>query len=394
MHIILRALALIGALAAPIALGAQDIDRLTEAASSGDAAAQYMLAERYQTGDGVLQSYARAAQWFALAAEQGDHRAQYELGRQLVGGLGVAADPSVGLALLRAASESGDRDHLFALGQALQAGVGTQPDPSSAAQAFGAAVDAGSDEAAVALALLHYAGDGVEQSVAKTIELLTGPAERGNATAQNNLGLIYARGDAGTTDYETAFKWFNMAAESGLTEGLRNLAAMYENGFAVPVDETRAQALLRQAAAGGSSALTYFSDSRLAVPDPQEIERYARAASVGDPISNFNLAMVLVVQPQVGGPEMRAAAGAFQTAARRGIPAAMANYGLMMFEGRGVLQDFVEGYAWMTVAVSMGLPGALESRDKLAQVMTVKQINQAQGLSERLWQDITGRAAQ
>jgi TPR repeat protein len=116
------------------------------------------------------------------------------------------------------------------------------------------------------------------------------------------------------------------------------------------------------------------------------------AAQSGDPIASFNLGLALMATEEISVAQQRAAADAFALAARRGLPAAMANYGLMFFEGRGVLQDFTEGYAWLTVAVSMGLPDALELRDQLGRSMTVGQINAAQSLAEGLWQEITGRA--
>ena len=64
----------------------------------------------------------------------------------------------------------------------------------------------------------------------------------------------------------------------------------------------------------------------------------------------------------------------------------MANLGLLHFEGRGALQDFVEGYKWMTLAAVSGIPGVIESRDRLAGRMTPAQINEANAAADAAWQ--------
>ena len=50
-----------------------------EAASQGDAYAQFMLGECYRNGDGVKKNTAIAIKWYCLAAEQGNEKAQQRL---------------------------------------------------------------------------------------------------------------------------------------------------------------------------------------------------------------------------------------------------------------------------------------------------------------------------
>jgi TPR repeat protein len=49
-------------------------------AESGNPYGQYMLGNRYETGFGVPQDYANAADWYRKASEQGYAAAQYSLG--------------------------------------------------------------------------------------------------------------------------------------------------------------------------------------------------------------------------------------------------------------------------------------------------------------------------
>ena len=146
--------ALIAGLATLGAVHAQSLDKIIAGAEGGVAEAQYLLGERYRTGTGVLQNYARAAAWHLAAAEQGDLRAMHKLGRLLISGLGVSADPVNGIALLEQAANSGDGEALFDLASAYEQGVAGEPDYENAIAVYEIAVSRGSQDAAVSLANL------------------------------------------------------------------------------------------------------------------------------------------------------------------------------------------------------------------------------------------------
>ena len=54
-----------------------------EQAETGDAAAQLRLAQLYESGQGVLQSFVEATSWYSEAARQGSVPAQARLGKLL-----------------------------------------------------------------------------------------------------------------------------------------------------------------------------------------------------------------------------------------------------------------------------------------------------------------------
>jgi uncharacterized protein len=58
----------------------QSVAELRKMAESGNPYGQYMLGYRYETGFGVPQGYASAADWYLKASEQGYAAAQYSLG--------------------------------------------------------------------------------------------------------------------------------------------------------------------------------------------------------------------------------------------------------------------------------------------------------------------------
>lgn len=68
------------------------LGKIREAAESGDAKAQYDLAEMYRHGDEVPEDSAEAAKWFERAANQGDMAAQYSLVAPYIKGDGVTKD--------------------------------------------------------------------------------------------------------------------------------------------------------------------------------------------------------------------------------------------------------------------------------------------------------------
>lgn len=381
------ALLLAAALCLAGPLAAQTLDALMERAKAGDGAAQFELAERYRQGSGVVQSYGTALTWYTAAADNGDARALNGLGALYIEGLGVEPDPQRGFDYLAAAARSGEAEHLFDLGAAHEKGLGTPVDPAKAAEFYERAAEQGLVEAAVSLGLLYQDGVGVAQDFARARDLYIGPAEAGHARAQNNLGLLYVRGNGVAQDFGIAATWFSRAADQGLPTALNNLGALYDNGFGVELDEERAKALYRLAAqisAGAAPGLAapYF-DPRFAAPQPVLLGEYIAAAELGDPVGAY-LAGYLIYANAASADNLGRAAELFDLAAARGVPAAMVNLGLLSFEGRGVLQDYVTGYKWLTLAAAR--QGDLAGlRDAFAAKLTASQINEAAEQAELAW---------
>ncbi len=69
-----------------------DVTKLRVMAAQRNADAEYVLGERYQTGDGVPQDLKAAVEWYLKAARQGHAHAQYRIGGCYEQGRGVAQD--------------------------------------------------------------------------------------------------------------------------------------------------------------------------------------------------------------------------------------------------------------------------------------------------------------
>ena len=76
-------------------------------AEQGEADAQYNLGDCYYNGNGVEQSYSKAAKWYRLAAEQGHAKAQYNLGVCYAFGDGVEQSYTEAVKWYKKAAEQG-----------------------------------------------------------------------------------------------------------------------------------------------------------------------------------------------------------------------------------------------------------------------------------------------
>ena len=117
-----------GLLAAALAVGAAQTAGIDPAllarANAGDAAAQVQVAQAYETGGQVKQSYAQAAAWYHKAADQGNVPAEIHLASCYRDGRGVVRDMEQAAGWYRKAAEQGDAGAQGTLGLLYSIGQG------------------------------------------------------------------------------------------------------------------------------------------------------------------------------------------------------------------------------------------------------------------------------
>jgi len=59
---------------------------------------------------------------------------------------------------------------------------------------------------------------------------------------------------------------------------------------------------------------------------------------------------------------------------------------LMYYEGEGVLEDYVQAYAWWSIAATRGHKRAKKNKGIVKEKMTPAQIAEAQKLSSEYWE--------
>lgn len=162
---------------------AEDIPELRALASQGDTETQYRLALRYQTGRGVAQDYAAAANWFRAAADQGHAGAQYLLGVAFATGRGTEQDRAQAAEWYTRAAEQGHARAQYQLGDAYSDGRGVAKDYAWAARWFGKAARQGHTEAQFSLGVVNAAAQGVPRNDAEGYKWLSLAAAEGHELA-------------------------------------------------------------------------------------------------------------------------------------------------------------------------------------------------------------------
>ena len=177
------------------------------------------------------------------------------------------------------------------------------------------------------------------------LRLLRTPAEQGSAEAQLLLGFMYHDGEGVPQDYAEAARWLRKAAEQGNIAAQGALGGMYLDGLGVPKDPAQATRWLQKAAEQG-------------LPPAQSV-----LGSLADQGGKYVDALKW-----------------YRLAADQGHPRALALLGYLSEQGKGLPLDYVSAYAWYSRAIAAGEESSSERLKNLSQIMTRKQLDQANSL--------------
>ncbi|MBC8037006.1 MAG: SEL1-like repeat protein [Rhizobiales bacterium] len=158
---------------------------LREAATRGDATAQFIIASRYLDGQNVQQDFTKAAYWYQLAAARGLAPAQYRLATLFERGKGVPQDVAAALLWYERAASAGN---VKAMHNAAVIAAGNQVGTPNYDEAF---------------------------------RWFRKAAERGLKDSQFNLAVLYERGLGTKIDLSEALFWYTMAGNQGDQDAAR-----------------------------------------------------------------------------------------------------------------------------------------------------------------------------
>lgn len=181
-----------------------------------DAASCQNLAYMLDTGDGVPEDDARAAELYARACDAGTAWSCYDLAFQI--------------------------DH----GEA--PGIGADQGPALAASRLERACDLGMQESCAALGKRLRVGDGVAQDPVRARALLAGSCRSGRGCTA--LGDMAATGEGGRRDRRQAASLYERACQSYDPKGCLKLAGMLQRGSGVKRDQALALEYLEHACEG------------------------------------------------------------------------------------------------------------------------------------------------
>ena len=161
-----------------------------QAADRGSAEAQTYLGTLYEYGDGVEQSYVKAAELYQLAADQGDALAQAYLGLLYEFGDGVDLSYEKALEYFQLSANQGNSVGQWGMGQLYQFGLGVDLSYTKAVEYYQLSADQNDPDGLECLGYLYLEGLGVEQSTDRAMELYRLAAALGSEEAQRQLAIL------------------------------------------------------------------------------------------------------------------------------------------------------------------------------------------------------------
>jgi len=257
------------------------------------------------------------------------------------------------LALIHAerAAAGGEPRGATMAGHILLHGLTDEVDDAGAVRWLRRAAELGEPDALVILARLAEAGRGGLSSW-QAREFLSEAANNGDARAAHEFGLyLMEQGDPGAA--ETALDWLRLAAESGHEEAYADYAHALGEWTLGPHDLSSARVWYERAGEAGHplSALmagTMYLTGEGGPPDPERGARLVRmAAEFGLPAAMGQYALLLFQDPQglQSGPED--AAGWARRGAEAGDAESQFLYAYALALGDGVPRDPDRAYFWV-----------------------------------------------
>jgi TPR repeat protein len=201
---------------------------LEKAVHKGNTRAMNTLGIFYDNGDlGLIQSFTKAHELFALAADKGCATARFNLGNSYKKGRGgLAIDFNRCVELWDQSARQGLLEPQISLANMYQTGSRDDPPmtiPADPQLSFRWNLAVAKQGDVIAMFNIGYAysrGRGVVQNVDSAFEWFEKAAEKGYQVAQNNLGVFYEKGRGCEIDLEQALHWYTKSAAQGFQEAI------------------------------------------------------------------------------------------------------------------------------------------------------------------------------
>ena len=229
------------------------IDKLTEAARLGDAAAQYTLAHSFEKGIDVEKNLQKALEFYTLAAQQGNPVAQKCMGNFYYFGIAVEKNLSKAVEFFTTSAKQGNADAQTNLGNCYKNGTGVERDVDKAVELYMQASLQNNAVAQFMLGCCNAKGIGLAKNDKKAFEFYKSAAKQNHAQAQNNLGFCYSQGVGVQQNWNKAFKYYHRAAAQGFDKALNNVGYCYQHGLGVQKDSKKAFEVYSQSSVLGNA---------------------------------------------------------------------------------------------------------------------------------------------
>ena len=332
-----------------------------EMAKKGDGESLFNIGFAYHEGEGVEQSYYKAAYWLdeASYSEERHKKAQSMVGA-LFFKLDGLVDSRIAEMYLNEAAAEGDFEAKYYLGRLLEE---IRNDPVNAAKCYKNPAQQGIADAQYRLARLKilFSELKIEQSYPEAAYWFEKAAEQGVSDAQYSIGSLYYNGMGIEQSYTKAAYWYEKASQNNLPKAQLFLGRCYEQGKGVEQSYTKAVFWWEKAAFQENGVaqycLAHLYEEGKGVPqsDFKAAFWFEKAAEQGDAMAQLDIAFCYNNGKGVEQCYSKAAYW-YEKAAEQGLAKAQHNLGFSYYNGKGVKQSFSKAVEWYQKSAEQGLP--------------------------------------
>ena len=178
-------------------------------------------------------------------------------------------------------------------------------------------------------------------------------AIKGHPDAFVALGEMGLREQAGLTKTD-AVSWLTRASDAGRTDAMRALSDLYRTGQGVTASAAESERLLTNASQSFDAEATKRLGDSLFQRDPKTALKHYEAAAKAGHIEAAYIAGVMYAENFEIQPDSARSAALLKQAAMGEHPAAMADYGLLVYQGYSAAKSDEEAAKWFRRSAMAG----------------------------------------
>lgn len=226
------------------------LDKIKQAAETGDLTAQHYLGYSYATGERVSENGAESVAWYERALRGGYLPSASNLGLLYYKGQVVTQDFTKAIYYTRMAAEKGLAQAQCNLGHFYYDGIVVSRDYGESFKWFQRAAEQGHTGGMVGVGRAYRFGNGVKKNLDEAAKWFEKASQKNDSLGTLNLGLLYEEEDA-LSDEQKAIELYRQAAKQGSPEAMYKLYMVYRDGRGVSNNEEEAEQWLTKSAEAG-----------------------------------------------------------------------------------------------------------------------------------------------
>ncbi len=178
-------------------------------------------------------------------------------------------------------------------------------------------------------------------------------AKNGNTDAMVALGELAINTHGGLSAAD-AVNWLAQAANNGRPDAMRALADIYLLGKGTAPDQAKGREWLVKASNYGDVSAAHKLGDQYFETDPNKALIWYEKAAVGGDAHAAYIAAIMYAENYEIQPDAVKVAQLLRQAAEANIPAAQADFGLVVYQGNGVERSIEDAAAWFKKSAESG----------------------------------------